>query len=287
MKVVYNKKLSNYTTIHLGGVAKKICFPSNVDELKSLLICHKKDNLIVIGNGSNIAFRDGGYNGVVVSLNKFNKDLLTIKENKLIVGAGVSCAKFAKFAHKNKIPGYEFLHGIPGSMGGAMAMNAGAFNISIWDKIFRYKVIGNDGDIESFGRNQMSTFYRKVQINRKLYFIEAEFLIDTKVKFNQNLILRYAMKRRSTQPVNQWSSGCIFKNPTSKCPASYLIEKSDLKSKKVGGIYVSQKHSNYFINDGNGTCNDLEKLISFVKNRVKKEHNVNLDCEIHIFGTKL
>ena len=122
-------------------------------------------------------------------------------------------------------------------------------------------------------------------INRRSPYVNL-FLIDSKVKFKKNLILEYAIKRKSTQPVNQWSSGCIFKNPNSKCSASYLIEKSGLKSTRVGGIYVSKKHSNYFINDGNGTCHDLEKLISFVKNRIKKEHNINLDCEIHIFGSK-
>ena len=112
-------------------------------------------------------------------------------------------------------------------------------------------------------------------------------MIDSKIKFKNNLILEYAIKRKSTQPVNQRSSGCIFKNPTTKHSASYLIEKSGLKSRKIGGIYISKKHSNYFINDGNGTSNDLEKLILLVKRTIKKEHNVDLDCEVHIFGTRL
>ena len=286
MEILRRDKLSNHTTIRLGGIAKEIYFPRNTDELQKALLSLANNKFIIIGNGSNVAFRDGGYDGIVISLKKFNRDLILFENKKIIVGAGVSCSKFAKSLHKNKIAGFEFLHGIPGTIGGAMAMNAGAFKISIWDKIVKYKLISSDGKIKLFFRKQMSTLYRKVNINRKSYFIEAEFLIDSKVKFRKNLILEYAIKRKSTQPVNQWSSGCIFKNPNPKCSASYLIEKSGLKSTRVGGIYVSKKHSNYFINDGNGTCHDLEKLISFVKNRVKKEHNINLDCEIHIFGSK-
>tara|TARA_B100001750_G_C15505728_1_gene600196 strand:+ start:916 stop:1794 length:879 start_codon:yes stop_codon:yes gene_type:complete len=287
MEIFRNEKLSKHTTINLGGRAKKICFPKNIDELKSLLISFSGQKFIIIGNGSNVVFRDGGYDGIVVSLKKFNRETISIKNEKIIVGAGVSCSKFAKFLYKKKISGFEFLHGIPGTIGGAMAMNAGAFDTSIWDKITNCKVINNKGTIKIFNRKQISTLYRKVHINRKSYFIEAELLIDSKIKFKNNLILEYAIKRKSTQPVNQRSSGCIFKNPTTKYSASYLIEKSGLKSRKIGGIYISKKHSNYFINDGNGTSNDLEKLILLVKRTIKKEHNVDLDCEVHIFGTRL
>ncbi len=286
METLNRDKLSKHTTIRLGGIANKICFPKNIEQFQELLLSLPSKRFIIIGNGSNIAFRDGGYDGIVISLKKFNRDLILLDDKKIVVGAGVSCSKFSKFLHKNKISGFEFLHGIPGTIGGSMAMNAGAFKNSIWDKISKYKIINNDGNIKTFSRRQISTFYRKVNINRKSYFVEAEFLIDRTIKFQKKLILEYALKRKTSQPVNQFSSGCIFKNPNSKHSASYLIEKSGLKSTRIGGIYVSKKHSNYFINDGRGTCNDLEKLITFVKNRIKKEHNVSLDCEIHIFGNK-
>ncbi len=225
MEILRNEKLSKHTTIHLGGRVKKICFPENIDELRGILLSISDSRFIVIGNGSNIAFRDGGYDGIIISLRKLNRDLIKLDENKINVGAGVSCSKFAKFLHKKNVGGFEFLHGIPGTIGGAMAMNAGAFNESIWDKILTYKIIGNDGNIKSFNRKQMSTLYRKVHINRRSYFVEVELLIDTKIKFNKKLILDYAITRKSTQPVNQRSSGCIFKNPNSKVSASYLIEK--------------------------------------------------------------
>ncbi len=286
METLHRDKLSKHTTIRLGGIANKICFPKNIEQFQELLLSLPSKRFIIIGNGSNIAFRDGGYDGIVISLKKFNRDLILLDDKKIVVGAGVSCSKFSKFLHKNKISGFEFLHGIPGTIGGSMAMNSGAFKNSIWDKISKYKIINNDGNIKTFSRRQISTFYRKVNINRKSYFVEAEFLIDRTIKFQKKLILEYALKRKISQPVNQFSSGCIFKNPNSKHSASYLIEKSGLKSTRIGGIYVSKKHSNYFINDGRGTCNDLEKLITFVKNRIKKEHNVSLDCEIHIFGNK-
>ena len=187
MEILRNEKLSRYTTIHLGGRAKKICFPENINELKNTLLTISDSKFMIIGNGSNIAFRDGGYDGVIISLRKFHRDTININNKKINVGAGVSCSKFAKFLHKEKISGFEFLHGIPGTIGGAMAMNAGAFSESIWDKICTFKVIGNDGVIQSFNRKQISTLYRKVHINRKSHFVEAEFSVDSKIKFNKNM----------------------------------------------------------------------------------------------------
>ena len=129
----------------------------------------------------------------------------------------------------------------------------------------------------------MSTLYRKVNISRKSYFIEAEFLIDSKVKFKKNLILEYAIKRKSTQPVNQWSSGCIFKNPEI-CPAGRLVDELGLKGERVGDAMVSEAHGNFIINGGNATAADMLELIEMIQKRAWAARGVKLQTEVQIVG---
>ncbi|MBS83347.1 MAG: UDP-N-acetylenolpyruvoylglucosamine reductase [Gammaproteobacteria bacterium] len=283
MKILYNYPLSKYNTIHLGGNAKKIMFPENINDIQSILKSNKK-NLIIIGNGSNIAFKDNNYNGCVIILKYFNRNKIIIENNSVIVGAGVTCSKLAKFLFKNKVNGFEFLHGIPGTIGGSMFMNAGAFKNEIWDKIDEFKMINKFGNIRLYKRNQIKISYRKTFAPVNSYFVEARFKLRLTNNFDKNLLSLYAHQRQTTQPVNQWSSGCIFKNPSSHMSASNLIEKAGLKSFKIGGIYISKKHSNYFINDGTGKCSELIALIDLVKRKIKKECGINLEKEIRIIG---
>ena len=281
MKILNNSPLSKFNTIHLGGIAKKIYFPKDTSDLQNILK-NIKTNFIVIGNGSNIAFKDTNFNGHVIILNEFEKNRITIENNFIKVGAGVTCSKIAKFLFKNKINGFEFLHGIPGTIGGSMFMNAGAFKNEIWDKIKEFKMINKYGKIKTYERNDIKTSYRKTFSPSNSYFIEATFKYRQSSVFNKKILLEYAQQRKSSQPVNQWSSGCIFKTPSSHVSASNLIERAGLKSFKIGGIYISKKHSNYFINDGTGKCSELEALIDLVKKKIKKECGITLEKEIRI-----
>ena len=287
MKILKNTSLKKYTTIRLGGNAKIIYFPENMDDLKDIEKILKKEKTIILGNGSNIAFKDKGYFGDLISLKKFKKSLSLIGSKNIYASAGTSCARLAKFAHKHKIPGFEFLHGIPGTVGGALRMNAGAFNQEIWDLVKYATVIDKNADIIKLPKSNFKTSYRKVQMQNIKVFIDVYFKIDSTLKFKNYLLDSYFTKRKSTQPIHQWSSGCIFKNPSKSISASALIDslvnKGELSSTKFGGIYISKKHCNYFINDGTGTCSDLEHLIMIIKKEIHSRNKINLESEICIY----
>jgi len=287
MKILKNTSLKKYTTIRLGGNAKIIYFPENMDDLKDIEKILKKEKTIILGNGSNIAFKDKGYFGDLISLKKFKKSLSLIGSKNIYASAGTSCARLAKFAHKHKIPGFEFLHGIPGTVGGALRMNAGAFNQEIWDLVKYATVIDKNADIIKLPKSNFKTSYRKVQMQNIKVFIDVYFKIDSTLKFKNHLLDSYFTKRKSTQPIHQWSSGCIFKNPSKSISASALIDslvnKGELSSTKFGGIYISKKHCNYFINDGTGTCSYLEHLIMIIKKEIHSRNKINLESEICIY----
>ena len=287
MKILKDISLKKYTTIRLGGNANIIYFPENMDDLKNLKKILKKNKTIILGNGSNIVFKDKGYLGDLICLKKFKRSLSLIGTKNIYASAGTSCARLAKFAHKHKIPGFEFLHGIPGSIGGALTMNAGAFNQEIWDLVKYVTVIDKNADIVKLPKSSFKTSYRKVEMKNIKIFIDVYFKINLNLKFKNYLLDSYFTKRKSTQPIHQWSSGCIFKNPSPSISASALIDSligtGELSSTKFGGIYISKKHCNYFINDGTGTCSDLENLISIIKKEIYSRNKIKLESEICIY----
>ena len=284
MLISKNISLKEFTTIKIGGKAKKIYFPENISDINSLADISKKPKTLILGKGSNIAFKDDGYANDIISFKYFDRKGLFLLDNKYIsVTAGISCSRLAKFCNKQLIPGFEFLHGIPGTIGGALAMNAGAFKQEIWNHVHSVTFVNKKGKVESLPKNNFVTSYRKVEKSAIAMFIQVNLIINKNIKFDKNLLNSYTEMRVRTQPINQNSSGCIFRNPTKGYSASLLIDKLNIKSKRIGGIYISAKHCNYFINDGNGTCNDLENLIRYVKNRIKKEFNISLKKEICIY----
>ena len=283
MKISKNISLKKYTTIRIGGLAKIIYFPENHNELKQLENVFKKKTTLILGNGSNIAFKDNGYKGDLVCFKKLKKSLSLIGSKNLYASAGVSCARFAKYAHKNEIPGFEFLYGIPGTIGGALCMNAGAFGSEIWDHVEYVTVINSKSQLEKLPTIKFKFSYRKVNMSNIKAFIDVYFKINRKKKFNPDLIYKFNKTRNESQPTNQWSSGCIFKNPTRTVSASSLIDNAGLHRRKIGGIYISKKHCNYFINDGSGTCTDLEGLIKVIQKDIFKKHKIRLQTEICIY----
>ncbi len=283
MKIFKNKYLKNYTTIRIGGRSSNIYFPESVDDLISIKDITVSKKTIILGKGSNIAFKDHGYQHSIVSLKHFNKINMDSEFYALTTMAGVSCARFAKYCFKNKISGFEFIHGIPGSIGGALAMNAGAFGDEIWNHVISVRCILNNGSIKTFKRSEIKTSYRFVNKFNIKIFLDVILKIDKKIKFDKMLLSKYSKNRSDTQPVKQWSSGCIFKNPSKDTSASSLIDSANLEKEKIGGIYVSKKHCNYLINDGSGTCQDLEELIRYVRNRIRRKYNIMLEKEICIY----
>ena len=283
MKSEKSVSLKNYTTIRIGGKSSYIYFPESIDDLLSLrkIIALKKT--IILGKGSNIAFKDNGYKHNILSLKYFTKPIKLINKDSIITIGSTSCARFSKYCNKNRIPGFEFIHGIPGSIGGALAMNAGAFGDEIWNHVISVDCILNNGQIKSFERDDIRTSYRYVENGDIKIFLNVSFKVNTKMKYDKNLLSKYSKNRSASQPIRQWSSGCIFKNPSKNVSASTLIDSAGLEKEKIGGIYISRKHCNYLINDGSGTCEDLEELIKYIHDKIKHKYDILLDKEICIY----
>jgi len=284
MIIKNNISLKNFTTIRIGGNSKKIYFPESIEDISNLKKILLSPKTLIIGKGSNIAFSDNGYKSDIISLSKYNKTGISVIDDKYIsITASVSCARLAKFCHKQSIAGFEFLHGIPGTIGGALAMNAGAFKQSIWNYVDSVNVVNEEGSIKNISHKKIKTSYRNVDKNNILLFLDVLLVINKNKVFDKNLLMEYSRHRSMTQPIKQWSSGCIFKNPSKDIPASSLIDSLEIKKRKIGGIYISKKHCNYFINDGSGSCEDLVQLIKYVSELIKKKYNISVTREICIY----
>ena len=284
MIIKNNISLKNFTTIRIGGNSKKIYFPESIEDISNLKKILLSPKTLIIGKGSNIAFSDNGYKSDIISLSKYNKTGISVIDDKYIsITASVSCARLAKFCHKQSIAGFEFLHGIPGTIGGALAMNAGAFKQSIWNYVDSVNIVNKEGSIKNMSHKKIKTSYRNVDKNNILLFLDVLLVINKNKVFDKNLLMEYSRHRSMTQPIKQWSSGCIFKNPSKDIPASSLIDSLEIKKRKIGGIYISKKHCNYFINDGSGSCEDLVQLIKYVSELIKKKYNISVTREICIY----
>tara|TARA_B110000914_G_scaffold194847_1_gene183141 strand:+ start:96 stop:950 length:855 start_codon:yes stop_codon:yes gene_type:complete len=284
MIIKNNISLKNFTTIRIGGNSKKIYFPESIEDISNLKKILLSPKTLIIGKGSNIAFSDNGYKSDIISLSKYDKTEISVIDDKYIsITASVSCARLAKFCHKQSIAGFEFLHGIPGTIGGALAMNAGAFKQSIWNYVDSVNIVNKEGSIKNISHKKIKTSYRNVDKNNILLFLDVLLVINKNKVFDKNLLMEYSRHRSMTQPIKQWSSGCIFKNPSKDIPASSLIDSLEIKKRKIGGIYISKKHCNYFINDGSGSCEDLVQLIKYVSELIKKKYNISVTREICIY----
>ncbi len=283
MKIEKNIPLTKYTTIRIGGNAKIIYFPENTNDLKKLESIFTREKTLIIGNGSNIVFKDKGYKYDLICLKRLKKSLSIIGSKNIYASAGTSCARLAKYAYNNSIAGFEFLHGIPGTIGGSLRMNAGAFGSEIWDLVEYVTVINNKSKLVKLSKKDFRISYRKVDMRKNKAFIDVYFKFNRNKKFDKELLDTYMDKRTSTQPTNQWSSGCIFKNPNTKISASEIIDEANLSKTRIGGIYVSKKHCNYFINDGTGTCKDLEDLIFSIKKDIYDQYNMKIENEVCIY----
>ena len=160
MKIEKNISLKKYTTIRIGGNAKVIYFPENTNDLKKLENIFTKSDTLIIGNGSNIVFKDSGYRNDLICLKRLKKSLSTIGSKNIYASAGTSCARLAKYAHNNHIPGFEFLHGIPGTIGGSLKMNAGAFGSEIWDLVEFVTVVNSKGRLVKLSKKDFRVTYR-------------------------------------------------------------------------------------------------------------------------------
>ena len=285
--MTFDEPLAKHTTFGIGGPADCMVFPETREELSKLLkyAYQKKISAIFIGSGSNILVWDKGFDGIVISLKKSFKNL-TIKQNSLIiVEAGVMLGSMVKQAMAAEIGGLESLIGVPGTVGGALIMNAGAFGSEISKYFEEAKTMTIEGDTKSYKKGEIEFSYRHSTFPKNEILLEATFqckrgkpaeiLKDRKVASDG---------RKSNQPLKFRSAGSIFKNPSDSLAAGYLIDKTGLKGTERGGAAISEKHANFIVNMGDATAADVLYLIKLAKKYVAKKFHINLELEVKLIG---
>ena len=289
MKTVYeNEKLSKYNWFNLGGPAKIFFKLQSIDELKKFLKYNKKKNykIHILGAGSNTLFRDGGFDGVVIKLgNNFSYTKL-LKEDEIEVGAATIDKKLSDFATENSLSGFEFFSCIPGSIGGAIIMNSGCYGEETSKVFLSLKAINFEGEIKSFNKDQIKFFYRGSNLKENLIILSAVF--KGKISNKRKILEKQTElinKKKESQPTRVKTCGSTFKNTKDK-KAWELIKLSECSDLKVGGASISQKHNNFFLNNGNASSSDIESLIYKVKEKVFNKTGTELDLEIKIIGKK-
>jgi len=286
-KILQDEPLSRKTWFGVGGPAEIYVEPADALDLSKLIKALPDEPLTILGAGSNVLILDGGIPGITIHLGKPFSNV-QVRGNKIICGAGAAVRDIAKIAEKNKITGFEFLSGIPGSVGGAVRMNAGAFGQSLSDVLISLTAMTANGDISEIDPHQMNIFeYRKCYLPDDWIFLEVT-LEGRKVRNADSIhkkMQEYKKKRESSQPQGVRTAGSTFKNPDGLM-AWKLIDKAKLRGFRVGGAVVSDKHANFLINDKSATAKDIETLGEEIRKRIQKEQGVHLEWEIKKLGVR-
>ncbi|MFJ7972262.1 UDP-N-acetylmuramate dehydrogenase [Psychrobacillus sp. NPDC096389] len=285
MNVKIDEALNLHTMTRMGGVADIFVTPDTENEAAfTVQYAYKNDiPLLLLGNGSNMVVRDGGVRGIVLRLEKLNK--ITIKGNRVIAESGADIIDVSRAVASETLTGLEFACGIPGSIGGAMAMNAGAYGGEIQDVIVQSTVLTPSGEKLVLSKEELELGYRKSIITKKGYYVlsaEFELAPGNKEEIDAK-IADLTFQRESKQPLEYPSAGSVFKRPPGYF-AGKLIQDSGLQGKGYGGAEVSTKHAGFIINKNNATATDYISTIEMVKAAVKKNFDVELELEVKIVG---
>lgn len=283
-----NELLAPYTSWGVGGPAKQIFFPEDAEDLSYFLQnLPPNEPILWLGLGSNVLVRDEGFKGTVILTLGGLKNAEIIDQIQLIVRAeaGMPCPTFARFCARESLTGVEFLAGVPGTIGGALRMNAGAFGGETWEHVVLVETIDRQGTIHKRQPNEFEIAYRSVKGPANEWFIAGHFKLTPGDKDTSLEKIRALLdKRATTQPTGQPSCGSVFRNPEGDY-AARLIETAGLKGARIGQALVSPKHANFIINEGNASARDIEALIHHVAEQVAACHGVYLHREVHIVGT--
>lgn len=279
--------LKAYNTWKIGGNAEYFFEPKNLEDLKTFLKNTTGYDITFLGNGSNVLIRDGGIKGFVVCLKNSLNNYYKVSDNEFIFEAGLSCMKIAQITSINNSTGLEFLCGIPGSLGGALRMNAGCYGGNIWENLKTVTLIDKSGNEIKKYKEDFNINYRNVELDDNLFFINASFSLKKNELNNSSEIIKdYLKDRRSKQPTSLPSCGSVFKNPENSHAAN-LIESVGLKEYKIGGAYVSKKHANFIISGKTTKSKDIEDLIGYIQTEVYKKKKVFLETEVKFIGIDL
>jgi UDP-N-acetylmuramate dehydrogenase len=284
-RVKRNEPMSRHTSWHVGGPAEVFFSPRDRTDLGAFLRSLDADVPIHwIGLGSNLLVRDGGIKGVVISTHGALDRLERVNETTVYGEAGVPCARVARQCVRWGLGPAEFFAGIPGTLGGALAMNAGAFGGETWPHVMEVQTVDRRGREHTRSPSEYSISYRHVSAPANdEWFVAAKLTFERKAAADEAQVRTLLEKRKATQPIGEWSCGSVFTNPPGD-HAARLVEASGLKGFRIGGASVSQKHANFIINHGEATAADLESLIRHVQATVERVHGVRLIPEVRILG---
>lgn len=280
-KILENVDMKKYTTYRAGGKAKLMVFPKNIEDLIKLLKYIKKNNIKykVLGKGSNVLFSDSLYDGIIIKLDEFKN--IEINDTEIKVGAGYSLIGLSLKCARMGLSGLEFASGIPGTIGGAVFMNAGAYKSDMGYIVKEVKVLTPDLKIKTLSNKEMDFHYRTSFLAKNPDYICLEATLSLE-KGNRDLILEVISDRKrrrlESQPLEFPSAGSVFRNPEGDY-AGRIIEEMGYKGKRIGDAKVSDKHANFVINVGNAKGDDIKKLILEIHTKVKEEYGIELKIE--------
>lgn len=284
LNLITDEPLSKHTSYKVGGNADYFCIVKNLEQLRKVFdVCHPKYNIFILGNGTNVLFSDEGYRGVVIKLSgELNK--LKILGNLIKVGSSVSLSSIIKKALENKLSGLEFAWGIPGTLGGSIIGNSGAFGSEICNLLKNVKICDFKGKIHNFSSNQLDYGYRycKLPVNGVILEADLKFKQSSRKKIDKKM--KKNMKwRRKYQPIESKTAGSVFKNPEGTLVAK-LLESIDLKGKAINGARFSPRHINFIENFNNAKAKDIYDLIKLAKELIYNKFKIVLETEIKLIG---
>ncbi len=280
-----DEPMSRHTSWRVGGKADRLYIPAGIEDLSGFLqsLPHGEP-VYFVGLGSNLLVRDGGVRGTVVVLHGGSLDTLSLENGKVYAEAGVTCAKLAKFSARSHLHGAEFFAGIPGTVGGALAMNAGCHGSETWDVVHHALTIDRFGRLHQRSQVELEIGYRHVSLPGEEWFVAGWFdLAEGEASVAEQKIKNLLAKRLETQPLNLPNAGSVFRNPEGDY-AARLTQDCGLKGYQLGGAQVSEKHANFIVNTGDATAADIENLIEHVHATVLRETKVDLQREVRIIG---
>lgn len=283
-QLLRDELMSKHTSWRVGGKADNYYIPSSLNDLQHYLQTIPADeNIYWVGLGSNMLVRDGGIRGHVIAPLNALKEITKCENGSVYAQAGVTCAKLAKFCLKNSLSGGDFLAGIPGTVGGALAMNAGAFGSETWPFVEQVEMINRQGKLIRRSPQEFEISYRRVSQFEDEWFATATFRFKQQSSEQDSNIKQLLQQRNASQPIGLPSCGSVFKNPTGQ-HAAKLIEQAGLKGYCLGHACVSEKHANFIISNTQTSAHDIECLIAFIQETVQQKFDIKLETEVRILG---
>ncbi len=289
-KVLFDEPMSRHTSIGVGGIADAVVWPERSEELSRIIhfLWQFQIPFIPIGNGTNLIVKDGGYKGTVISMLGLNSISLVERGPEQVLlhaGAGATLSEIVLLSEKRSLSGMEFCAGIPGSVGGAVKMNAGAWGNEIKDVVETVGLMIISGEILDSRKDDLKFVYRNLDISEGTIIVDASFLlargVEEQIHARINEILG---KRKNKHPLEYRNAGSIFKNPNGDIPAGRIIDELGLKGIQIGSAKISEKHGNFIVNLGNAKASDIIALIDMIKTKVNKERGIMLQTEVMIVG---